>query len=86
MRTTIDLPEHLLRRAKATASLNGKSLKAFFTEALEAKVAEDGGPGTLPKRAKFPLVRSKAPGSVNLDGQAVAEALEAEDVRALGGR
>ena len=86
MRTTIDVPDHLLRRAKATASLNGKTLKAFVTEALEAKVAEDGERAARPKRAQFPLVPSMAPGSVHLDGQAVAAALEAEDARALGGR
>ena len=84
MRTTIDIPDHLFRRAKAAASLGGKTLKVFVTEALEAKVATTVGLGGSPRRTRLPLVRSKAPGSVKLDGQAVAEALEAEDVRAPG--
>ena len=84
MRTTIDIPDHLLRRAKAAASLAGKTLKVFVTEALEAKVATAGPSDHSPRRARLPLVRSKAPGSVHLDGQAVAEALEAEDHRASG--
>ncbi len=84
MRTTIDIPDPLFRRAKAAASLAGKSLKVFVTEALETKVAASGNLGTVPTRACFPLVRSKSPGSVKLDGQAIAEAIEAEDQRASG--
>jgi uncharacterized protein (DUF1778 family) len=34
MRTTVDIPDHLLRRAKAAAALEGKSLKAFLMEAV----------------------------------------------------
>ena len=84
MRTTIDIPDHLLRRAKAAASLDGKTLKVFVTEALEAKVLSAGELGGSRRRARFPLVPSKAPGSVKLDGNTVAETLEAEDVHASG--
>lgn len=86
MRTTIDIPDPLLRRAKAAASLDGKTLKVFVSEALETKVLQASGQGVAAKRARFPLVPSEAPGHVKLDGDDVAEALEAEDVRALGGR
>lgn len=82
MRTTIDIPDHLLRRAKAAASLSGKTLKVFFTEALEAQVKATGGLGVSPKRTQLPLVHSKAPGSVKLNEQTIAQALEAEDLRA----
>ncbi|MDP6037751.1 MAG: hypothetical protein QGG64_04315 [Candidatus Latescibacteria bacterium] len=84
MRTTIDIPDHLFRRAKAVASLAGKTLKVFVTEALEAQVEAAGGLGASPKRTRLPLVRSKAPGSVKLDEQTVAEVLEAEDIRVSG--
>ena len=52
MRTTIDIPEPLLRRAKAAASLDGKSLRAYVTEALEQHLTHErvGGyraPGLL---------------------------------------
>lgn len=82
MRTTIDIPDQLFRHAKAAASLDGKSLKTFFTEALEAKVfgSEDGPkPG---QRTQFPLVKSGKPGSVVLDGAGVSKALEDEDIPA----
>jgi hypothetical protein len=35
MKTTIDLPDPLFRRAKATAAVQGVSLKALITQAVE---------------------------------------------------
>jgi hypothetical protein len=35
MRTTIDLPDDLFRRAKATAALRGVKLKELFTSIIE---------------------------------------------------
>jgi hypothetical protein len=34
MKTTLDLPDPLFRKAKATAAERGQSLKEFVTEAL----------------------------------------------------
>jgi len=39
MKTTIDLPEDLLRQAKATAALRGESLKELFSQALSRHLA-----------------------------------------------
>jgi hypothetical protein len=41
MKTTIDLPDPLFRRAKATAAVEGVTLKHFITEAVAKKL--DGG-------------------------------------------
>jgi hypothetical protein len=38
MKTTIDLSDDLLRRAKVTAATRGVSLKRFFTEAVEDRL------------------------------------------------
>ena len=38
MKTTLELPDPLFRRAKATAAELGMSLKDFFTGALEDKL------------------------------------------------
>lgn len=43
MKTTIELPDSLLRAAKATAARRGTTLKAIITHALEREV-HDGGP------------------------------------------
>ncbi|HEV2201693.1 MAG TPA: hypothetical protein VGR73_17880 [Bryobacteraceae bacterium] len=39
MRTTIELPDDLLARARNNAALSGVSLKEFFIEAVEQKLA-----------------------------------------------
>lgn len=40
MKTTIDLPDPLFRRAKATAAHRGISMKALFTRAIEKDIDE----------------------------------------------
>jgi hypothetical protein len=39
MRTTVELPDQLLKRAKSRAALSGVSLKEFFIEAIEQRLA-----------------------------------------------
>jgi len=41
MKTTLELPDPLFRKAKATAAERGQSLKAFVTEALRDKLMRD---------------------------------------------
>jgi hypothetical protein len=43
MKTTIEIPDTLFRKAKSKAAERGQSLKAFVTEAVQEKLA---GPGT----------------------------------------
>ena len=39
VKTTIEIPDALLRRSKATAALRGESLKDFVNRAIEAELA-----------------------------------------------
>lgn len=39
MKTTLEFPEPLFRKLKATAAMSGKSLKDFVTEAVKDKLA-----------------------------------------------
>ncbi len=39
MKTTVDLPDAVFRKAKATAAERGISLKRFITEAVENRLA-----------------------------------------------
>ena len=41
MKTTIEIPDHVFRRAKARAAERGQSLKQFVGEALQEKLAND---------------------------------------------
>lgn len=83
MRTTIDIPENIFRRVKATAAVEGKSLKAFVLEALNRELATRKSLQADPRRVQLPLVASERPGTLTITGDTVAEALAAEDVRAL---
>ena len=38
MKTTLEIPDELFRKTKATAALRGESLKDFVMEALEAQL------------------------------------------------
>ena len=41
MRTTIELPDELLSRAKSRAALAGQSLREFFIQAVEQRLAAE---------------------------------------------
>jgi hypothetical protein len=41
MRTTIELPDELLAQARSVAALGGISLKAFFIQAVEQRLAPE---------------------------------------------
>ena len=43
MKTTLELPDPLFRKAKATAAERGQSLKEFVAEALRDKLVLDTG-------------------------------------------
>ena len=55
MRTTIEIPDPLFRKAKAAAAKEGKSLKDFFTEALTIRLQQKnpGDSGALSWEAAF---------------------------------
>lgn len=94
MRTTVDIPESVLRRAKAEAALRGMKLKDFVTQALRA--ALEGGERRVAERAPeygsaerqqmgngcvFPLIRgADGPELRDLTPERVRAILEEEDV------
>ena len=55
MRTTIELPDELLMKAKSRAALSGISLRTFFIEAVERTLA----PEKKKVRRPLPAVGSK---------------------------
>ena len=64
MRTTIDLPDELIREVKALAARRGASLKTVIRAALEEEVRKTERKAG--RRVKFPLLSSLQPGSLNL--------------------
>ena len=52
MKTTLEIPDVIFRRAKSVAARDGKSLKQFVNEALEAKLNE-GASSAMPEWRKL---------------------------------
>ena len=46
MKTTIEIPDPLFRRAESTAAERGQTLTQLVTDALREKLANDSGGGT----------------------------------------
>jgi hypothetical protein len=51
MKTTLEIPDPLFRKAKATAAERGQSLKEFVAEALQDKLAGGRRPSPVPEPA-----------------------------------
>lgn len=58
MKTTLDVPDHVLRKAKATAAVRGETLRDFVTAAIEARLRCDKSThGHLGWKSLFGLAR-----------------------------
>jgi hypothetical protein len=73
MRTTIDVPEPVFRKMKATAALRGVSLKDFVLSAVEHEMAKEQVKKGY--RVRLPLIPSKHPGTLNLTNAEIEDLL-----------
>ena len=48
MKTTLEIPDHIFRRAKSAAAERGIPLREFVTEAVKDKLAADAKTGEKP--------------------------------------
>jgi hypothetical protein len=72
MRTTIELPDEILTKAKSRAALEGISLRQFFIEAVEQKLA----PPSRKIRREPPVIGAKTgPPVRDLTSKQIDEAL-----------
>ena len=60
MTISVDVPDPVFRRMKATAALRGMSLKEFLLNAVEQEMAKM--PSARDYTVPVPLIRSKRPG------------------------
>lgn len=80
MKTTIDLPDDLLRQAKATAALRGESLKELVTVAIRAQLERQGAPPAPPGwRSVFGRARREEVEEIDRVVAAELERVEPED-------
>jgi len=85
MRTTVDLPTPLFRRAKARAAARGETLRALLTRAVAAEVG--GGESSQTSQAtrvKLPLFGDPKGPKIRLTNAHLERALAEEDAAALG--
>jgi hypothetical protein len=86
MRTTIDMPQTLMRAAKARAAEDGESLKDLVNRAVAREIG-------LPARAKgktgrvtLPLIARDATPTVLVTNDDIADALDADDAERFAAR
>lgn len=48
MKTTLEIPDAVFRRAKSAAAERGIPLREFVTQAIKERLAHDGQPGRRP--------------------------------------
>jgi hypothetical protein len=77
MRTTVELPPDLFRRAKARAASRGESLKKLLTRAVAAELDREARPR---QRVTVPLFGTAGGPAARMTGADVARALAADDV------
>jgi len=88
MRTTVDLPTPLFRRAKARAAQRGETLRALLTRAVEAEVG--AAPAAPSKwhhpdgRVKLPLIGTAGGPKVNLTNADIERILAEDEARHYG--
>ena len=71
MRTTVDIPDAIYRRLKSRAASEGRSTKALILRGVK-EVLRTTGRKTA-RKVSLPIVRSKRPGSVELDNARIYE-------------
>lgn len=84
MRTTIELPPGILRKAKIRAAARGESLKALLTRAVTAEL-RDGTAEPGRQRLKLPLFGDPQAPPVDLIGVDLARLLADDDAKIAGG-
>lgn len=80
MKTTIEIPDDLFRRAKARAALEGIPLRDLVAYGLQLAMDEPTGElRKQPSRAKFPLIKVQASRNPLTDEQVAAALRVMED-------
>lgn len=84
MRTTLDLPDELLKRAKIAAVERGVTLRELIGSAVAKDLATGPSPQVTRRRIRFPVFSSTRPGSLDLTNADLARSEVDEDRRRHG--
>ncbi|MCB9766820.1 MAG: hypothetical protein H6752_01395 [Candidatus Omnitrophica bacterium] len=84
MRTTIDLPDDILKKAKIAAVERGTTLRELVSRALSRELGLEKPPKSPRKKVQFPIFTSKSPGTMEVTREDLARLEDEEDVRRHG--
>jgi hypothetical protein len=73
MRTTVDIPDPIYRELKVYAAAKGTTIKEIILEGVQERLRNRQSKTKLGGRARFPVIRSKDPGSLVLGEEGVYE-------------
>jgi hypothetical protein len=71
VRTTVDIPDPLYRQLKSKAATEGRSVKELILRGVENELESPRKKGK--HRVSLPIVKSKRPGTVQLDNARIFE-------------
>ena len=71
MRTTVDIPDPIYRRLKSRAASEGSSAKDLILRGVRQLLREPRRKKR--KRVQLPIIRSKEPGTLELDNDKIFE-------------
>ncbi len=85
MKTTLELPDELMRAARMRAASEGRKLKDVIAELIRRGLAEPSGGAAVQRRVRLPLVRCAHAASPEeeLTPERVAEVLARDDARSV---
>ena len=68
-RTTVDIPTSSYEQLRKRAATENCSMKDLIVRGVEGLLS--GNPRTTKRRVKLPIIRSKKPGSIDLDNEKI---------------
>lgn len=81
MKTTIDLPDDLVRRMKLRAVREGKKIREIAAEVVRRGLDESSKNATLGHRVQLPLINCKAAAAgTEMNPQEIADTLNKQEV------
>jgi len=84
MRTTIDLPDELLKAAKVEAIERGITLRDLFSEALKKELQSPGPMVVRERRSHGGVFSSSAPGAFPITSEVIKQDELEDDLRRSG--
>jgi len=71
----VDFPDDMFRQLKALAAMRGMSMRQILQKAVADELADANPTEVVRERVKFPILKSKEPGSLHLTNADIEDLL-----------